>query len=75
MDYPYRLTEWAREYGEIYSLKLGTTTLIVVSSSRAIRELLEGSSAVTSGRPASHMLEIIHPPGTSLAFANYGALL
>ena len=32
------MMEWSRKYGEIYSLKLGSATVIVLSSADAVTE-------------------------------------
>ncbi|KAK5172958.1 uncharacterized protein LTR77_003080 [Saxophila tyrrhenica] len=42
--------KWAREYGDIYSLMLGTKTLIVLSSDDAVKELLDRRSGIYSSR-------------------------
>lgn len=42
--------KWAQEYGPIYSLMLGTKTLIVLSSDVAVKELLDKRSANYSDR-------------------------
>ncbi|KAH8077890.1 cytochrome P450 [Cristinia sonorae] len=54
-----RFTEWARTYGEIYSLKIGRGTVVVISSPRMVRELLDKHSAVTSGRQSLHFAKIV----------------
>lgn len=41
---------WAREFGPIYSLILGTKTLIVLSSDQAVKDLLDKRSAIYSDR-------------------------
>ena len=43
--------KWAREYGGVYSLMLGTRTMIVLSSDKAVKDLLDKKSAIYSGRP------------------------
>lgn len=43
--------KWAKEYGEVYSLMLGTKTMIVLNSDRAVKELLDRKSSNTSARP------------------------
>jgi hypothetical protein len=43
--------KWADEYGPIYSLVIGTNTLVVLSSGTAIKELLDKRSAIYSSRP------------------------
>ena len=45
-----QFTKWAREYGPIYSLILGTKTLIVLSSPEAVKELLDRRSGLYSDR-------------------------
>lgn len=42
--------KWAREYGPIYSLMLGTKVLIVLSSDEAVKELLDRRSGLYSDR-------------------------
>lgn len=42
--------KWAREYGPIYSLMLGTKCLIVISSPEAVKELLDRRSRLYSHR-------------------------
>lgn len=42
--------KWAKEYGPIYSLILGTKTMIVLSSSEVVRDLLDKRSAIYSDR-------------------------
>jgi hypothetical protein len=42
--------KWAKEYGPIYSLILGTKTLIVLSSDEAVKDLLDKRSGIYSHR-------------------------
>jgi hypothetical protein len=42
--------KWAEEYGPIYSLILGTKTLIVLSNDEAVKELLDRRSTIYSDR-------------------------
>jgi hypothetical protein len=42
--------KWAREYGPVYSLMLGTKVLIVLSSDAAVKELLDRRSGIYSDR-------------------------
>lgn len=43
--------KWADEYGPVYSLVLGTTVTIVLSSDVAIKDLLDKRSGIYSSRP------------------------
>jgi cytochrome P450 len=42
--------KWAREYGPVYSLILGTKTLIILSSDKAVKDLLDKKSNMYSHR-------------------------
>lgn len=55
----HRLTEMARQYGDMYSLKIINSTVIVLSSTTAIREIMDKNSAIVSDRPASHFAQEI----------------
>jgi cytochrome P450 len=46
-----RFIEIAKEYGGIFSLKIGSNTLIILSDRRIIKEVLDKSSSVSSNRP------------------------
>lgn len=47
--------KWAEEYGPVYSLILGTKTLIVLSSAEAVKDLLDKRSAIYSDRPEMYI--------------------
>lgn len=49
-DFHLQFEKWAREYGSIYSLMLGTKCLIVLSSDEAVKELLDKRSNIYSHR-------------------------
>lgn len=52
-----RFAEWALTYGPIFSLKLGTQTVVVLSSPYMIRQLVDKQSAVYSNRPKSYVAD------------------
>ncbi|KAI8938085.1 hypothetical protein NX059_005756 [Plenodomus lindquistii] len=52
-----KFRDWAREYGKIYSLKIGPTTLIVLADREAIHRLIVERGAKYSGRPEGHVVE------------------
>ncbi|THU92382.1 cytochrome P450 [Dendrothele bispora CBS 962.96] len=56
----FRLTEWARKYGDIYSIKIGPKTIIVLSSMKAVKELIDQQSGLTCDRPKSYMADTMH---------------
>ena len=47
--------KWAREYGPVYSLILGTKVVIVLSSDVAVKDLLDKRSAIYSSRPEVYL--------------------
>jgi hypothetical protein len=55
----HRFTSWAREYGEIFSLKIGSQTVVVLSSAQAVHEVMDKNSGVTADRPPNHFVNIM----------------
>ncbi|KAG8912689.1 hypothetical protein FRC00_003985 [Tulasnella sp. 408] len=66
----YTLTEWAQKYGEIYSLKIGPATAIVISSAAVVKELLDKRSATTADRPPNHIAMRV-ADGKNMVLAHY----
>lgn len=48
-----RFTDWAKQYGGLYTLKLGPGTVAVLTDRRIIKQLMDKRSAVSSNRPTS----------------------
>jgi cytochrome P450 len=51
----FRFREWAKEYGPIFSLKLGPSNIIVLCDRRAIHKLLVEKGAIYSDRPDTYV--------------------
>lgn len=51
--------KWAEEYGPVYSLILGTKVMIVLSSDKAIKDLLDKRSNIYSSRPDMYLGNIV----------------
>ena len=47
--------KWAQEYGPIYSLVLGSRTVIVLSTDQAVKDLLDKRSGIYSSRPDMYL--------------------
>ncbi|KAF2196383.1 cytochrome P450 [Delitschia confertaspora ATCC 74209] len=45
-----QMKKWAREYGPVYSLMLGTQCMVVLSSDQAVKDLLDKRSNIYSSR-------------------------
>ncbi|KAF6784298.1 cytochrome p450 [Colletotrichum sojae] len=46
----HQFKKWAKEYGPVYSLMLGSQVMIVLSSDRAVKDLLDKRSSIYSSR-------------------------
>lgn len=60
--------KWAREYGPIYSLILGTKVMIVLNSDLAIKDLLDKRGAIYSSRPEAYIAQNILSGGLRILF-------
>lgn len=49
---------WAKEYGPVYSLMLGTQVMIVLSSDQAVKDLLDKRSNIYSSRPDMYLANV-----------------
>ncbi|EUC43271.1 hypothetical protein COCMIDRAFT_38750 [Bipolaris oryzae ATCC 44560] len=47
------MSEWAKRYGNVYSLTVGPSNTIVLSGRHAVKQVLDKKSAVSSDRPTS----------------------
>lgn len=63
--------KWAREYGPIYSVILGTKVMIVLSSDQAIKDLLDKRSNIYSSRPEMYLGQIVSG-GYRMLLMEYG---
>ncbi|KAJ5390698.1 cytochrome P450 [Penicillium cataractarum] len=67
-----KFTEWAKQYGGLYSLKLGTGTAVVITDGRIIKELVDKKSAKYSNRPVSYVSHDLMTSGDHLLVMQYG---
>jgi hypothetical protein len=54
-EFPWRLTKWAEEYGEIFRTKSAATDFIWLNSPRAIKDIIDRRSAIYSSRQPQPM--------------------
>ncbi|OQD76085.1 hypothetical protein PENDEC_c005G00753 [Penicillium decumbens] len=64
--------KWAREYGPVYSLMLGTKCLIVLSSDEAVKELLDKRSGIYSHRQEMYIGQVLCSGDLRLLMMGYG---
>ncbi|ODV94023.1 hypothetical protein PACTADRAFT_3984 [Pachysolen tannophilus NRRL Y-2460] len=66
-----KFQEWAKTYGPIYSLILGTKVVIVLNSPDAIKELLDKKSTIYSSRPEIYVGQDLISGGLRFVFLPY----
>lgn len=64
-------TNMAKQYGDIFSLKLGNRLVVVINGVKAIQETIIKQSIAFAGRPNLHTFQLANPHGSSLTFADY----
>lgn len=69
-----RFTEWAKQYGGMYSLKLGTGTAVVLTDRRLVKQLVDKKSNIYSNRPPSFVSHDLITGGDHLLVMQYGNL-
>ncbi|KAI7285110.1 cytochrome P450 [Hortaea werneckii] len=67
----FQFTEWARQYGGIYTLKLGTGTAAVITDPRLVKQLLDKKSSKYAERPKSYVANLI-AGGDHILLMDYG---
>ncbi|KAK5163102.1 uncharacterized protein LTR77_010886 [Saxophila tyrrhenica] len=67
----FQFTKWAKQYGGIYTLKLGTGTAAVLTSRRLVKELVDKKSSIYSERPTSYVANLISG-GDHILLMDYG---
>lgn len=73
-DYPWRTyQQWAKEFGPIFSLQYGLSTIIMLSDAKIARELLDKRSNIYSSRPHVVMGGDIVSKGLRTLLMPYGA--
>ncbi|GJC77449.1 cytochrome P450 monooxygenase yanC [Colletotrichum liriopes] len=66
-----KLKEWSDQYGSVYSLKVGQSTMVVLNDRRAVYELLGQKGAWYTDRPVDEQI-IISTQGENIALMHEG---
>ncbi|TVY29831.1 Cytochrome P450 monooxygenase, partial [Lachnellula hyalina] len=56
---PLQFTAWAQQYGGIFSLKLGSSTVVVITDKSLVKAMLDKKSSIYSGRPVSYVSDLM----------------
>ncbi|KAK3673518.1 hypothetical protein LTR78_006752 [Recurvomyces mirabilis] len=68
---PYlQFTKWARTYGGMYTLKLGSGSVVVLTNRRLVKQLLDKKSATSSHRPVSLVQQEMITEGSHMLWMN-----
>lgn len=62
----------AKQYGDVYSLKIFRQTIIVLNTPTAMRELLDKHNAASSNRPYSYIADKLTPDSLNFGTAHRG---
>jgi cytochrome P450 family 619 len=71
---PAKVIPDAKQYGGMYSLKLGTGTAVVLTDRRLIKQLIDKKSNIYSNRPSSLVSYDLITGGDHLLVVQYGNL-
>lgn len=73
-QYLLRFTQWASQYGGIYTLKIGPGTAVIITSRALVRQLLDKKSSISSNRPPLYIGNDLVSNGAHMLIMNYGKL-
>ncbi|KAF8991292.1 cytochrome P450 [Cyathus striatus] len=54
-----KLAEWAKKFGEIYSIKVLSQTIVIISGPEAVRNILEKQGMLSGGRQPSQIADML----------------
>ncbi|KAF5563769.1 NCP1-NADPH-cytochrome P450 reductase [Fusarium phyllophilum] len=69
-----KFMQWGEQYGGIFSLKIASSTMIVLFDRKAVHDLVDKKGVIYSERPPNHVADIV-THGDSFAFMNNTPLL
>ncbi|XP_078373083.1 steroid 17-alpha-hydroxylase/17,20 lyase-like [Oculina patagonica] len=61
-----------KNYGRVFSIKLGSYKFVMASTSEAVKEMLVKKSADYAGRPQTYFFQTLTLGGKDIVFGNYG---
>ncbi|KAH8654828.1 cytochrome P450 [Ilyonectria robusta] len=64
-----KFLQWGEQFGGVFSLKLGSGTMIVLYDRKAIHDLVDKKGVIYAERPKNHVADIV-THGDSFAFMN-----
>ena len=67
-----QIIQWAREYGEIYRIRLGFSDWYMLCSPQAVKDIMDRQSAITSSRPPQPVAQGALSKDLRFLFMSYG---
>lgn len=68
-----RFTEWSKQFGGLFTLRLGNANAAVITDRRLIKSLVDKKSAIYSNRPPSYVSHSLITRGDHLLVMNHGS--
>lgn len=65
-----QFAKWAKDYGPIYSLKMASRTMIVISSRRLVKEIMDKKNSISAHRPPAYAVNNLIYKGDFLLLMN-----
>ncbi|XP_035684256.1 cytochrome P450 2U1-like [Branchiostoma floridae] len=66
-----KLTEWRKQYGDVYTVRMGMEDVVVLNGYRAIKEALVDYKDAFSNRPDVYLLNLISGFGKDIAISKF----
>jgi cytochrome P450 len=66
---------WAKQYGPVYSLILGTKVMVVLSSDQAVKDLLDKRNGIYSSRPDMYLAQLVSGGMRVLLMVSFASFL
>eukprot|EP00058_Branchiostoma_floridae_P027526 XP_002613017.1 hypothetical protein BRAFLDRAFT_114225 [Branchiostoma floridae] len=66
-----KLTEWRKQYGDVYTVRMGMEDVVVLNGYRAIKEALVDYKDAFSSRPNVYVLNLVSGFGKDIAFTKF----
>ncbi|XP_019613591.1 PREDICTED: cytochrome P450 2J2-like [Branchiostoma belcheri] len=67
-----KLTAWRRQYGDVFTVRLGMTDVVVLNGYKAVKDALVHRSDLFASRPPNYTFDFITGFGKGLATARWG---
>ncbi|TFY59192.1 hypothetical protein EVG20_g7882 [Dentipellis fragilis] len=66
-----KFTEWARQYGDVISVKAMHQTIIVINTPTLVKEVFDKRGVSSANRPASTLIDLLRPDGLNFGCSHH----